>query len=119
MDGLVCVVDQSKLVPVVDSVEEPQLFTTVTTGAEGIVTGAAVPDPFAEVHPATVCVTVYVPAVPTVIEEPVCVVDQRRFEPVAVKVEVPQLLTTVTIGADGAPGLLSDPLNELEAQPLL
>ena len=53
------------------------------------------------------------------IKEPVCMVDQRRFEPVAVKVEVPQLFTTVTTGADGAPGSASVPLIELEGHPLL
>jgi len=40
------------------SVELPQLFTTVTTGADGISFGAATPLPGTLVHPFTVCVTV-------------------------------------------------------------
>ena len=43
---------------VVDNVEVPQLSTTVTTGAAGVVFGAAVPLPDALVQPSTVCVTV-------------------------------------------------------------
>ena len=35
------------------------------------------------------------------IEDVVSVVDQVRFVPVAVKVDVPQLSTTVTTGVDG------------------
>jgi hypothetical protein len=38
--------------------ELPQLFVTVTTGADGTVLGADVPLPFALVQPFTVCVTV-------------------------------------------------------------
>ncbi len=38
--------------------ELPQLFSTITTGAGGIVMGAEVPLPVALVHPLTVCVTV-------------------------------------------------------------
>src|ERR1035437_1512399 len=55
-------------VAVVDKVDEPQLFTTVTDGAEGVVFGPAMPEPAALVHPLTVLVTVYVPAAVTVIE---------------------------------------------------
>ena len=51
------------------NIELPQLFTTVTTGADGIACGAATPLPEGLVHPFTVCVTVYVPAVVTVIDE--------------------------------------------------
>ena len=44
---------------VVDSVDVPlQLFTTVTTGASGVVFGAAMPEPAALVQPFTVVVTV-------------------------------------------------------------
>ena len=51
------------------NIELPQLFTTVTTGADGIAFGAATTLPEGLVHPFTVCVTVYVPAVVTVIDE--------------------------------------------------
>ena len=43
---------------VVDRTELPQLFTTVITGADGIVIGAAVPLPGPLVHPFTVVVAV-------------------------------------------------------------
>ena len=39
------------------NVELPQLFTTVTTGADGIACGAATPPPEGLVQPFTVCVT--------------------------------------------------------------
>ena len=39
-------------------IELPQLFTTVTTGADGIAFGAAIPLPERLVHPFTVWVTV-------------------------------------------------------------
>ena len=45
-------------VAVVESVELPQLFTTVTTGVAGVVLGAAILLPGALVHPFTVVVTV-------------------------------------------------------------
>jgi len=54
------------------------------------------------VHPFTVCVTVYVPAVVTVIDVEVAPVLQSN-EPVndpAVNVELPQLFSTVTVGAE-------------------
>ena len=88
----------------VDNVEVPsQLFTTFTEGAVGVVFGAAVPDPEALVQPSTVCVTVYVPALPTVIDEAVSVVLHNKLpEVVADNVEVPlQLLVTFTVGANG------------------
>jgi hypothetical protein len=51
------------------SVEVPsQLLTTETIGADGVVFGAAVPDPDELIHPFTVCVTVDVPEVLTVID---------------------------------------------------
>ena len=65
--------------------------------------GAAIPLPEALVHPFTVCVTVYVPAVVTVIDEVVAPLLHNN-EPVndpAVNTELPQLFTTVTVGADG------------------
>ena len=80
-------------------------MTTVTTGADGIDKGAAIPEPEALVHPPTVLVTVYVPAVVTVIDEVVAPVLHNNA-PVAVvdNTELPQLLTTVTKGADGVIG---------------
>ena len=45
-------------VAVVDSVELPQLSTTVTTGVAGAVFGAAIPLPCPLVHPSSVLVTV-------------------------------------------------------------
>jgi hypothetical protein len=93
-----------------DPVKEPavnvellQLLTTDTVGAVTLeLIGAATPDPWGLVHPFTVCVTVYVPPVVTVIDEVVAPLLHNR-EPVnepAVNVELPQLLTTDTIGAD-------------------
>ena len=38
----------------VDKVDEPQLFTTVTTGVEGLAFGAAMPEPASLVQPLTV-----------------------------------------------------------------
>src|SRR5213596_4001745 len=85
------------------NVELPQLFSTVTTGAAGINLGAATPLPGRLVHPVTVCVTVYVPAVVTVIDEVVAPLlhNKEPVNNVAVNVELPQLFTTVTPGADG------------------
>ncbi len=58
IEAVVSPVDHNKLDPVAVNVDDPQLSTTVTVGAEGTATGAAVPDPFALVQPPTVCVTV-------------------------------------------------------------
>jgi len=88
---------------VVDKVDVPsQLFTTFTEGVAGIVNGAATPEPAALIQPSTVCVTVYVPAVLTVIDGVVSVVLHNNV-PVAVvdKLAVPQLFTTFTDGAVG------------------
>ena len=85
------------------SVDNPQALVTLTEGVAGVVFGAATPEPEAEVHPFAVCVTVYVPAVETVIGEVVSVVLHNKV-PVAVvlNVLVPlQLFTTVTTGALG------------------
>lgn len=46
-------------------------------------------------------------------------VDHKRFEPVAVSTDEPQLFTELTVGADGAEGSTNEILNELEEQPLL
>ena len=43
----------------------------------------------------------YVPAVGTVIEAVVAPVDHNKLVPVVLKTEFPQLLVTVTTGADG------------------
>ena len=45
-------------VAVVDNVELPQLFTTVTTGVDGIATGAAMPEPNVLAQVPTVLLTV-------------------------------------------------------------
>jgi hypothetical protein len=82
------------------NVELPQLLTTDTVGADGTVVGAALPLPAGLVHPFTVCVTVYVPPVDTVIDEVVAPLLHNR-EPVnepAVSVELPQLFITETDG---------------------
>ena len=83
--------------------ELPQLLTTPTVGADGTASGADVPLPVALVHPATVCVTVYVAALVTVMDNVVAPLlhnnDPVKFE--AVKTELPQLFTTLTVGADG------------------
>ena len=83
--------------------ELPQLLTTATPGAGGIAFGAAVLLPAALVHPFTVCVTVYVPPVVTVIDRVVSPVfhNKEPVDPVAVNTELPQLFATVIPGADG------------------
>ena len=85
------------------NVELPQLFTTVTTGADGMSFGAATPLPEELVHPFTVCVTEYVPAVVTVMDEVVAPLlhNKEPVNDVAVNIELPQLFSTVTPGADG------------------
>lgn len=68
---------------------------------EGVGLGAAVPLAAGLVHPLTVWVTVYAPGAVTVIEAVVAPVLHNK-EPVndpAVKIELPQLLVTVTVGA--------------------
>src|SRR5436190_762290 len=83
--------------------ELPQLLATVTVGADGAVIGADVPLPLALVHPFTVCVTVYVAALVTVIAVVVALLLHNNV-PVklpAVNVDLPQLSTIVTVGADG------------------
>jgi hypothetical protein len=76
-----------------------QLSESVTTGAAGTVNGAADPVPAALVEPLTVAVTLYVPVAVTVMEEVVAPVLHNK-EPVAVvdNFELPQLLTSVTVG---------------------
>ena len=53
-------------------------MTLVTTGADGIAKGAAIAEPEALVHPPNVLVTVYVPAVVTVIDEVVAPVFHNK-----------------------------------------
>ena len=88
------------------NVELPQLFTTVTVGVDTFpFKGAATPLPGLLVHPFTVCVTVYVPAFVTEIDGVVAPVLHNK-DPVndpAVNVELPQLFTTVTVGAGTFP----------------
>jgi hypothetical protein len=74
---------------------------TVTIGADGVAIGAATPEPGALMHPPTVCVTVYVPAVETVIDAVIAPVDHNKPDPVALKTELPQLFAADTTGADG------------------
>jgi tetrahydromethanopterin S-methyltransferase subunit F len=93
------------------------LSTTVTTGADGIAIGFATPVPGSEIQPPTVCVTVYGPPVETVIEAVVSVVDHVRFDPVVVKVDVPQLSTTVTTGVDGVAVGFATPVPGSEIHP--
>jgi hypothetical protein len=54
IDAVVAPVDHNNPVPVALKTELPQLFVTVTIGADGIANGAAMPDPVALVHPPTV-----------------------------------------------------------------
>ena len=95
-----------KIVPPVgiDKILLPQLLTTVTTGVAGAAFGAAVADPAALVQPLIVDVTVYVPALVTIIDELEEPVLHNKFPPAFVdSTEVPsQLLTTVTTGVAGA-----------------
>lgn len=88
---------------VVDKVDEPQLFTTVTTGVAGAAFGEAVPEPGTLVQLPTVCVTLYDPPAVTVIEELLDPLLHNKLpEAVVDKVDEPQLSTTVTTGAAGA-----------------
>ena len=88
----------------------------MTIGALGATIGFAFPVAAALVQPPTVCVTLYIPAVVTVIEDVVSPVDHNKLEPVAVKIELPQLSDTVTIGALGALGADNDTISEFEGQ---
>ena len=57
--------------PVAVNTEFPQLLAMATVGADGMAFGAAVPLPGVLVHPFTVCLTVKVPVVLTVIDDAV------------------------------------------------
>jgi hypothetical protein len=117
IDAAVEPVDHNKLVPVATRSDDPQLSVTVTVGAAGTGVGLAIPEPVVLVHPATVCVTVYVPPEVTFIDEVVSPVDQDKLLPVAVNVDEPQLSTTVTVGAAGAAGSDNDSFKVFEIQP--
>ena len=83
----------------IESTELPQLLTTVTTGVAGVATGAATPEPAAVIQPFNVLVTVYVPGAVTVMEAVVAPLLHKIVPPAGIdKVELPQLLTTVTTG---------------------
>jgi hypothetical protein len=106
--------------PVAVNNELPQLFTTVTPGADGTNLGAATPVPAELVHPLTVCVTVNVPAELTVINEVVAPLLHKNVPevPVAVNTELPQLLATVTTGASVVTGA-AIPLPAALVQPFI
>jgi hypothetical protein len=103
------------------NMELPQLFVTVTVGvvAEEL-NGAATPLPGKLVHPVTDCVTVYVPATVTVIDELVepLLHNSEPVNPEAVKTELPQLFATVTVGADGVAIGAAVPLPLVLVQPV-
>jgi hypothetical protein len=81
---------------------EPEVAVAVKLLVKaGIGFGAATPLPDGLVHPFNVCVTVYVPAVVTVMAHEVAPLLHNKVpvnEP-AVNVELPQLFTTDTVGA--------------------
>src|SRR5678815_1666926 len=87
---------------------------TDTTGADGIACGAATPLPEGLAQPFTVCVTEYVPAVVTVIDEVAAPLlhNNEPVKDVAVNIELPQLSTTDTVGADGMDFGAATPLPE-------
>ena len=70
--------------------------------------------PAALIHPFTVCVTVYVPPVVTVIDAVVAPLlhNNDPVNPDAVNTELPQLLTTDTAGAAGLDNGAATPLPE-------
>ena len=100
--------------------ELPQLLVTDTVGAAGVVFGAAVPEPAVLIQPLTDWVTVYVPAVDTVIDDEVAVLLHNRepVKPEAVNRELSQLLVTVTVGAAGIAFGAAIPLAGELLQPL-
>jgi len=106
MDDVVWPVLQVKVPPegVATKVENPQLGVALMVGAAGVPLVNPVALPFGLGHPlAAVCLTVYVVAVVTLIEEVVApvlhsnvpVADVERID------EPSQLLVTVTSGAGG------------------
>ena len=83
-------------------------------GADGIACGAATPLPEGLVQPFNVCVTEYAPAVVTLIDEVVVPLlhNNEPVKDVAVNIELPQLSTTDTVGADGISCGVATPLPE-------
>jgi hypothetical protein len=104
MDGIVAPLlhNNEPVNPEVVNTELAQLSTTITAGAGGIAFGAAVASPAALEHPFMVCITVYTPAVVTVIDAEVSPVlhNKEPVKPDAVNIELPQLFTTDTTGVD-------------------
>lgn len=105
IDGVVALLLQ-RIVPVVLEavrVEVPQSFETVTVGAAGVAFGADTPDPGTLVQPFALLVTVYVALLLTVIKLAVEPLLHNTFPCglETVKVDDPQLFTTVTIGVAG------------------
>ena len=113
IDGVVAPVLHNKVPVKFDAVSNDvpsQLSVTVTVGANGALPGFAIPLPGPDVHPAPRdCVTVYVPAVVTVIDGVISPVLHNKVPVkfVAVSNDVPsQLFVTITVGAfGGLPGL--------------
>ena len=92
------------LTPVAVITALPQLFTTDNTGAAGTGKGAVVTALLpALLQPPSDCVTVYVPAVVTVLglPDPPSLQVNVPVTPVAVMIELPQLFVTVNTGAAG------------------
>ena len=120
IDGVVALL-LHKIFPfaVVDKVVDPQLLDTVITGVAGTAFGAATPEPDALTHPLKVCVTLYDPAVDTLIDDVAAAVLHNNV-PVALvdNTEVPQLSATFTNGADGITFGFATPEPAALTQPL-
>jgi len=121
IDVVVSPVLQRKFVPVAVNTELPQLLTTATAGAEGIVLGDADLLVAGLVHPVamSVCVALYDPAVVTVMDSVVSPVFHVKFpaEPDAVNNELSQSFITLTDGADGITLGAATPLPDGLVQP--
>jgi hypothetical protein len=124
IDGVVSPVLHSSVPVKFDAVSNDvpsQLSVTVTVGAFGALPGFAIPLPSGEVHPAPRdCVTVYVPAVVTVIDGVVSPVLHNsapvKFD--AVSNDVPsQLSVTITVGAFGPLPGFAIPLPAADVHP--
>ena len=98
--------------------ELPQLFTTLTSGGATVeINGEAISLRFGLAQPSTVCDTVYVPSVVTVIELVVSPVLHTSPLPAAVSNALPQLLFTVTAGGAGTASGAAMPKPEALVQP--
>jgi hypothetical protein len=92
--------------------ELPQLLATVIVGAVGMTFGSDKPLAAGLVQPFTVCVAVYEAVSVTVIDVVIAPLLHNN-DPVklpAVNTELPQLLTTLTVGAVGTATGAEDPL---------